>query len=99
MTALERRDLLAMLQHLTEHSTDHRLARTAEHLHRTCEQIDLACREDSTDDTITRNALNRTRIDVYQNARSAIYALQAQHERRAPQTATSAPAQSAKVRP
>jgi hypothetical protein len=89
MTPSDRRNLRELLVKLTDESTDHRTARTAEHLLRACEQIDLATREDATDDTNARTGLTRARIDVYQTARSVLAVLESQRQRRAtppPQT-------------
>lgn len=81
MSPAERRSLREQLVALTEGS-DHRLARVAEHLHRACEQIELATREESSDDTAARRGLLRARIDVYSTVRSVLACLQSQARRR-----------------
>lgn len=97
MTPRERRDLREWLVSLTE-SGDHRAARVAEHLHRALEQIELATREESTDDSTTQQGLMRARIDVYRDVRSVLDVLQSQQRRRAPET-RGTPAQTATVKP
>lgn len=98
MSPAERRDLLKQLAKATESATDHRLARVCEHLYRACEEIELATREDSTDDEATRRALLHSRVDFYREVRAVLAILEAQRARIVSSTVNSAP-QTATVKP